>query len=202
VTANKSALAVHRDLAWALKQQAKRTGEESPSVRGSDWRTAVVTTVNTEGTVAADGIPAIRCMETYVLPTVGDVIVIDQNSSGNWIAWGRTATTSQGWTNLTLAAGYENPGHGWTASYLREGRRIWLRGRIGPTAGSIADGATLLTLPAAIRPSAVAAWAVTRDASVMPATTRLEIIAGGIVRTFQSSNLPTWVSLDGISYTI
>ena len=203
MSANKPALAVRRDLAYAIKQQAKRAGEESPSVRGSDWRTAVVTAVNGDGTVAADGIPAIRCMETYVLPTVGDLIVIDQNSSGNWLAWGRTATTSQVWTTLTLAAGFQNPGHGYTASYLREGRRIWLRGRIGPTAGTIADGATLLTLPAAIRPSETAAWAVTRDASVFPAVVRLEIIpTTGVLRTYQASNLPLWVGLDGISYTI
>ncbi|KOG33281.1 hypothetical protein [Streptomyces resistomycificus] len=202
MSTSKPALAVHRDLAWALKQQAKRTGEESPSVRGSDWRTATVTAVNGDGTVAADGIPSIRCMETYVLPAVGDVIVIDQNSMGNWLAWGRTATSGQGWTPLTLAAGFQNPGHGYTASYLREGRRIWLRGRIGPTAGTIADGATILTLPAAIRPSETVAWAVVRDATVVPAVLRLEIVTTGVLRTFQSSNLPTWVGLDGISYTI
>jgi hypothetical protein len=103
---------------------------------------------------------------------------------------------------LTLAAGYGNPGHGWTASYLREGRRIWLRGRISPNAGTIADGATLLTLPPAIQPGVAVAWAVARDASVMPAVCRLEIMNTGVVRTFQSSNLPSWVALDGISYTI
>ena len=198
----KSGHSIHRDLAWALKQQAQRAGEQAPSVRGSDWRLATVTAVNADGTVDADGIPSIRCMETYVLPAVGDVIVIDQNSSGNWLAWGRTVISSQGWTNLTLASGYQNPGHGWTASYLREGRRIWLRGRIGPTTGGIPDGDTLLTLPAAIRPGVAAGWAVVRDASVTPATLRLEITNTGVVRTFQSTNLPTWIALDGISYTI
>lgn len=201
---NRPAPAINRDLTAALRRQAQRVGEETPSVRGSDWRLAVVTTVNTDGTVAADGIPSIRCMETYILPTVGDVIVIDQNSSGNWLAWGRTATVKQDWTTLTLAAGFQNPGHGYTAGYLREGRRVWLRGRIGPTSGTIADGDTLLTLPAAIRPSGnpSVAWAVTRDASVVPAVCRLEISTSGAIRTFQSSNLPTWVALDGISYTI
>lgn len=196
--------AITRDLKEAMRRQAQRVGEETPAVRGSDWRLAVVTTVNGDGTVAADGIPSIRCMESYVLPTVGDVIVIDQNSAGNWLAWGRTATTGQGWTNLTLAAGYTNPGHGYTASYLREGRRIWLRGRIGPTSGTIPNGDTLLTLPGAILPadSPSVAWAVTRDASVFPATIRLEITDAGVIRTYQSADLPTWVALDGISYTI
>jgi hypothetical protein len=170
-------------------------------VRGSDWRLATVTAVNADGTIDADGIEDIRCIETYSLPAVGDVVVLDQNSMGNWLCRGRTATTSD-WTTLTLAAGYQNPGHGWTASYLRQGRRVWLRGRIGPASGTIADGATLATLPTAIRPSASAAWAVTRDATVVPAVVRLEINTSGVVRTFQSSNFPSWVALDGISYTI
>ncbi|MFI8191337.1 hypothetical protein ACIF8T_21380 [Streptomyces sp. NPDC085946] len=198
----KSSHAATRDLAWALKQQARRTGERAPSVRGSDWRLATVTADNGDGTVDADGIEDIRCMESYVLPAVGDVIVITQSSSGNWLAWGRTTTAGPGWTTLTLAAGYQNPGHGYTASYLLEGRRVWMRGRIGPTSGTIADGATLATLPAGIRPTNAVAWAVARDAAVMPAVCRLEITSAGVLRTFQSSNLPSWVALDGISYTI
>lgn len=97
---NRPAPAITRDLKAALRRQSQRVGEETPSVRGSDWRLATVTAVNGDGTVAADGIPAIRCMESYLLPTVGDVIVIDQNSAGNWLAWGRTATSSDpvgGW---------------------------------------------------------------------------------------------------------
>lgn len=197
-----SAHGTRRDLTDALKRQAVRAGAQAPAVRGSDWRLATVTAVGTNGTVDADGIPGIRCMEAYRLPAVGDVIVIDQSSSGNWLAWGRTAAYNQDWTNLTLATGYQNPGHGYTASYLREGRRIWLRGRIGPTSGTIADGATLLTLPAAIQIGVNASWAVTRDATVVPSTIRLEITNTGVVKTFQASNLPSWVSLDGISYTI
>lgn len=200
----KSSHASTRDLKYAIQQAAKRTGEQAPSVRGSDWRLATVTADNGDGTVDADDIPDIRCMEPYTLPAVGDVIIITQSSSGNWAAWGRTTSYDPDWVNLTLAAGFQNPGHGYTASYLREGRRIWLRGRIGPTSGSIADGATLLTLPAAIRPAGATAvaWAVARDAAVVPATLRLEILTTGVIRTFQSTNLPTWVSLDGISFTI
>jgi hypothetical protein len=90
----KSGLGTHRDLAHALKQQAKRTGERSPSVRGADWQMATVTAVNADGTVDADSIPAIRCMETYALPTVGDVIYITQSGTGNWLAWGRGSAGS------------------------------------------------------------------------------------------------------------
>lgn len=198
----KSSHASTRDLKWAIQQAAKRTGERAPSVRGSDWRLATVTAENGDGTVDADDIPDIRIMESYRQPAVGDVIVITQSSSGNWLAWGRTVANDPDWVNLTLAAGFQNPGHGWTASYLREGRRIYLRGRIGPTSGTIADGATLLTLPAAIQPTQTLAWGVARDASVMPAVCRLEIVTTGVIRTFQSSNLPSWVALDGMTYTI
>lgn len=90
---SKSAHAVRRDLASALKAQAQRTGEQTPSVRGADWRLATVTAVNAGGTVDADGVPAIRRLKSYTAPAVGDVIVISQSSSGNWIALGPLATT-------------------------------------------------------------------------------------------------------------
>ncbi|MGW4603739.1 hypothetical protein ACWENS_10760 [Streptomyces sp. NPDC004532] len=88
----KSSLGTERDLAYALGQQSKRTGESEPSVRGADWRIATVTAVGSDGTVTADGIASIRCMETYVQPTAGDLIYITQSSIGNWLAWGRGST--------------------------------------------------------------------------------------------------------------
>lgn len=88
----KSSHAGNRDLAGALKRQAKRTGEQTPSVRGSDWRLATVTAVGA-GTVTADGM-TVRCLETYSMPLVGDVIVISQSSNGNWIAHGRTSAAA------------------------------------------------------------------------------------------------------------
>ncbi|GAP46859.1 hypothetical protein [Streptomyces azureus] len=198
---DKSLFAHAREYADFQATEAVRAGANSPAVRGSDWRLATVTAVNPNGTVDADGIDDIRCIDTYTLPAVGDVIRIDQSSSGNWLAMGTLATVS-GWTTLALAAGYTNPGHGYTASWMREGRRIWMRGRIGPTSGTIPDGDTLATIPTAIRPGVAVAWAVARDAGAMPAVCRLEITAAGALRTFQSTNLPTWVSLDGLSYTI
>jgi len=93
VTVDRPALAVHRDLAWALKQQAKRTGEQESAVRGSDWRLATVSAVGTDGTVTADGIVC-RRLETYPNAAVTDVIAISQSSAGNWLAWGRMAADS------------------------------------------------------------------------------------------------------------
>lgn len=80
-----------RDLKAALQQQARRAGERSPKVRGADWRTATVTAVGT-GTVTADGIVC-RRLKSYTTPTVGDVTIISQSGSGNWIALGPLATT-------------------------------------------------------------------------------------------------------------
>ncbi|MPY47169.1 hypothetical protein [Streptomyces acidicola] len=90
----KTSHASTRDLAAALKQSAQKTGEQSPSVRGADWRLATVTAIGA-GTVTADSIVC-RRLETYRNPVVGDVIVITQSSSGNWLAAGRTAVDSDG----------------------------------------------------------------------------------------------------------
>lgn len=89
----KSPHATTRDLASAVAQRAKRAGEQAPSVRGSDWRLATVTTVNTDGTVVVDGALKVRRMASYASPTVGQVIRIDQSSSGNWVALGPLATS-------------------------------------------------------------------------------------------------------------
>lgn len=89
----KSGHSIRRDLASALKQQAKRAGEQAPSVRGGDWRLATVTAVNGDGTVDVDGIDDVRRMAFYTGPAVGQVIRIDQSSSGNWVAMGPLATS-------------------------------------------------------------------------------------------------------------
>lgn len=195
---------VHRDLVAALKSQSTRAGEQAPSVRGADWRTATVTAVGA-GTITADGIVA-RCMERYALPAIGDVAVIFQSSNGNWIALGRLASTASTWTNLTLASGYINPGHGYTASWMRDGSRIHLRGRIGLTGGGgIPNATTIATIPTGIRPAGgvAAGWATARDNGLYPSVTRVEITDTGVLRTYDSSTpLPTWIALDGITYTI
>lgn len=87
----RSAFSVRRSLAASLKRQSVRAGAEDPSVRGADWRLATVTTVGTDGTVTADGIPSIRCLDSYTQPAVGDLIAISQSSIGNWAALGRLA---------------------------------------------------------------------------------------------------------------
>lgn len=90
----KSGHATTRELASALRQQAARVGTATPAVRGADWRLAVVTVVHTEGTVEVEEAPdiPIRRLASYTAPAVGDVIVVSQSSSGNWLAFGRLAT--------------------------------------------------------------------------------------------------------------
>lgn len=191
-----------RALADAIASTARQQGEATPAVRGADWQTAIVTAVDaTPGTVDCGAIRA-RRLPTYLVPAVGDQIVITRSGSGNWLAVGTLSATSGTWQTLTLASGYSNPGHGYTASYLREGRRVTLRGRIGANTGTIASGATIATLPAAIRPadSAVIGWAAPRNGGASDNLIRMEITDAGVLHTFESVNPPTWVSLDGVSY--
>lgn len=103
---------INRDLVSGLKGLAKRAGEQSPSVRGADWRLATVTAVNSDGTVDADGIPSIRRTEFYRNALVGDVIVLTQASSGNLLALGRMLSVADPpWVsyNPTWTAATTNP---------------------------------------------------------------------------------------------
>lgn len=191
------------DMADAIRAASLEAGAGAPEVRGAEWSTATVTALGA-GTVTC-GVIVARRLDSYHSPTVGDRVYVAQSGMGNWIALGRAATTGDTWTNLTLAAGYINPGHGHTASWLREGRRIWLRGRIGRTGGAtIPNNATIATMPAAILPAGGVdvGWAVARDATTYPASVRIDITTAGILRTYETDSLPTWIGLDGISYTI
>lgn len=108
--------AVVQQLADALHQSAVQAGASSPEVRGADWRLAAVTTVNTDGTVVADGITA-RRVDTYLNATVGDLIGITQNSRGSWLALGRLApTTDTEWTTYTPTVS-----GGGSATWARDG---------------------------------------------------------------------------------
>lgn len=87
----KSAHSANRELGAALKRAAQRTGEQTPAVRGADWRLATVTAVLGGGLVEVDEAMDVRRLASYTAPTVDDVIVISQSSSGNWIALGPLA---------------------------------------------------------------------------------------------------------------
>lgn len=81
-------------LADAIRQQAVQAGAATPAVRGADWRTAIVQTVNSDGTVlTTDGITA-RRLESYTGPKAGDKVIVTTSSSGNWLALARTASAA------------------------------------------------------------------------------------------------------------
>ncbi|MFJ4785164.1 hypothetical protein [Streptomyces sp. NPDC088794] len=210
---SRPALAVHRDLSAALKSQAKRTGEQSPSVRGSDWRLATVTAVNTNGTVDADGIPAIRRMDTYQAPAVDDVIVISQSSSGNWIAEGRTASATDpvgAWTAIPLASGFTSTHTVFGPAQYRivtahGSRRVELRGSVDCTSSVTAQTNFSTALPTAARPSVARSWVGRRNYSANTnGVIAMEITTGGVMNVFGSASpsQTDWFALDGCHYEL
>ncbi|MFI9012575.1 H-type lectin domain-containing protein [Streptomyces griseus] len=111
----RSAHRAARDLVGALRRQTARVGSETPSVRGADWRIAVVAAVNAGAdTVTTDDGIVVRRWESYLAPAVGDIIGITQSGGGSWGTWGRwaagtghratqTGTALLSWTSASFA---------------------------------------------------------------------------------------------------
>lgn len=131
---------------------ARRTAQNTPAVRGSDWRSATVATVNSDGTITTtDGIPA-RRDETYTSPTVGDLVYITRSGSGNWRATGRPAVGPGGWQPITLAANWGLSGSYYTPAYRIEvGGAASLCG-LAVFSGSLSTGVTVGTVAAEATP--------------------------------------------------
>ncbi|MFF5609245.1 hypothetical protein ACFY65_23140 [Streptomyces cellulosae] len=143
----------HRDLAWAVRQAARRVGEQSPSVRGSDWRQAIVQTVNADGTVTTvDGIVA-RRMHTYLAPAEGDVIVVTVSSVGDWLAAGRMASGDGAWVPFTLAGTWTANANYYTPAYRLNGDGTASLSGLASMSGALTSGMVVATLPAAARPA-------------------------------------------------
>ncbi|MGH3584714.1 MAG: hypothetical protein ACRDQ0_00160 [Pseudonocardia sp.] len=143
-----------QSLADEMVRQALAAGAATPDVRGSDWRLATVATVGSSGTVTTtDGIVA-RRLDSYMNPTIGDLIRIDISSAGDWTTPGRTATTAvRGWTSYTptWTAGTTNPTIGnavRTGRYQRFEKTCHIAIRLvpGSTTG-FGSGAYLFGLP-------------------------------------------------------
>lgn len=180
---SKGSHGVHRDLASALKQQAQRSGEQAPSVRGSDWRLATVTTVGTDGTVTADGIVC-RRMAAYQAPAVGDLISISQSSNGNWRAEGRMVPTAgDGWQAPTMTSPWiAYPGGGnYQAPRCRKlsNGLVVLEGLVASNSVSVTGTSNVLTLPAGYAPSA---WLPFPMITTGNAVRQLEVTETGVVR--------------------
>ncbi|MGA4875809.1 hypothetical protein [Streptomyces lydicamycinicus] len=197
-----SELAIHADLADALRRQATQAGADSPTVRGSDWRQAIVATVNTDGTVVtSDGIIA-RRMATYVTPTVGETIVVSISSSGNWLAHGRIApvSTAGTWQTLTLSGGWTTFGSPyWTPSYRINGDGTVSLSGLAKAPASAAQPQTICTLPAGIVPASKSRFA-TEVANAVHGV--LDVNATGTLQIQDYSGNAGWAALDGVQYRL
>ena len=155
--------------------------------------------VSIGGTVVEAGV-----IEHYI-PNVGDMVAVAKQDS-SWLVIGAIQRTE--WIPFTtLAAGYGVAGSGAVPAYRVVGNQVYWRGRVGPSAGTIASGATILTVPASIRPmdnaTANFGWSVARGLpGTGTATIRVDINAStGIFRTLDNSSAqPSWVELGEINY--
>ncbi|MEU1071948.1 MULTISPECIES: hypothetical protein [unclassified Streptomyces] len=148
-----SGLAVHSSLADAITQQAVQAGASAPAVRGSNWRLAVVQSVGSDGTITTtDGVVA-RRQESYGNPAVNDLIVIDVSGAGNWLARGRLAASTGQWTSFSLAASWSANASYYTPAYRLHGDGTASLCGLAQLSGSLADGATVATLPTEARPA-------------------------------------------------
>lgn len=197
-----SELAIHADLADALRRQATQAGADSPAVRGSDWRQAIVATVNTDGTVVtSDGVIA-RRMATYVTPTAGETIVVSISSSGNWLAHGRIApvSTAGTWQLLTLSGGWTTFGSPyWTPSYRINGDGTVSLSGLAKAPASAAQPQTICTLPAGIVPASKSRFA-TEVANAVHGV--LDVNATGTLQIQDYSGNAGWAALDGVQYRL
>ncbi|MFJ7998931.1 hypothetical protein ACIQ7D_17545 [Streptomyces sp. NPDC096310] len=143
------------DLAAELIQASRTAGAADPQVRGADWRTGTVTSVNVDGTVTIGAIRARRIPDAYPSPVVGDWIVISQSGTGNWIAHGRlaSATASNGaWAGLGFGTGYSAASGYQAPQYRVIGDTVHLRGSFTKSS-TLGYGDVLTTLPVGARPN-------------------------------------------------
>lgn len=212
-----------RRLADAFVHAAVRAGETTPAVRGADWRTATVTVVGA-GTVTADGIVC-RCLDSYALPLVGDLAVITQSSSGNWLAVGRTTDGSAvGWVTPTLGTGYTQGNTSSTGNNngpIRYRRVPWLGTWFmewdgGANRANGAQNSNILSsaLASQYRPAARASMVIARNATSITGVAnstsvvhslKIDFDADGTVSLVSSTagDVETnWFSLKGCRYPL
>ena len=144
------------------------------------------------------------------VPLVGDLVAVARQDS-SWLVLGPFQTDGTtydtGWVAFTLGAGITPQGTGAVPSYRRIGNHVYWKGRVGVAAGTLANGTTLLTVPAGFLPSDIATanygWGVARSANAGASSTcRIDIVAStGVLRTFDTTaNLPTWVDIGEVNY--
>ncbi|MFE4857391.1 hypothetical protein [Streptomyces sp. NPDC056670] len=188
--------AVTSALTDALFQQAQSAGSASPTVRGADWRLAVVATVNSDGTVVTtDGI-TVRRSDMYVTPTVGDTIAVTISGSGNWLTNGRIApaSTAGTWQNLTFSGTWS----AWGSPYFTPAYRINGDGTVSlcglaKAPASTTGLSTIANLPAAARPASKARFVTEVNTNVYAV---LDVLASGDIQVSDYTGTASWTSLD------
>lgn len=189
-------------LAGALREQAVQAGQDAPRVRGADWRTAIVQTISSDGTVTtSDGITARRAA-TYLTPAAGDQIVLTQSGAGNWLAAGRLApaSTAGTWQPISLASGWTAWGSPyWTPAYRINGDfTVSLSGMARAPAGGLATPANVGTLPAGVPPTK-ARFTTEVGTGIFGA---IDVNTSGVIQILDYSGNASWASLDIIHYRL
>lgn len=220
-----SASATPAELADALRQQAVSVGASTPSVRGADWRQAIVATVNSDGTVeTTDGITA-RRLETYQGPAAADRIIVTLSGSGNWLALGRTLTGADtAWVTPTLGTGYtqgNSSTQGNNNGPIRYRRVFWLGTWYmewdgGATRANGAQTTNILSaaLATAYRPTNRASFSIARNATSIAGVAASTSVVHSVKVDFeQDGTVPlissaagstetNWFALKGIRYPL
>ncbi|MFK0182292.1 hypothetical protein ACIQVR_40780 [Streptomyces xanthochromogenes] len=194
--------AVVAGLSDALFQQAQAAGSASPTVRGADWRLAVVATVNSDGTiVTTDGI-TVRRSDMYVTPVVGDTIAVTISSAGNWLAWCRTApaTTAGTWQNLTFSGTWS----AWGSPYFTPAYRINGDGTVSlcglaKAPASTTGASTITNLPAAARPAFKARFVTEVNTNVYGV---IDVFPSGDVQINDYTGTASWAALDAARFRL
>lgn len=183
-SAPSSSLAVIARLADAIGGVAAQVGANDPQVRGSDWQTALVTVVGTDGTVTAAGIIARRSRH-YADAAIGDLIVLTNSGSGNWVALCKLAPSdgSDAWLAPSLTAPWINyvGAGGYTGARYRRyaDGDVALEGVIFSNGTSVSGTTSVFTLPAGFRPPTIEVFTVLTTGN---AVRQMEVTAAGLVR--------------------
>ncbi|WP_327738467.1 hypothetical protein OG749_36395 [Streptomyces nojiriensis] len=190
------------DLADILHGQVRQASDQDPSIRGADWRLAVVASIQTTGTVTTtDGVVA-RRTDMYVTPLVGDTIILTVSGMGNWLAVGRIApsTTAGTWQALT----YNGTWSAWGSPFYSPAYRIEGDGTVSLSGLARAPAATsgvstVATLPVPARPAAAVYRSILVNAGV---NGTLMIDTDGTMQIRDYTGTAGWAAFDGVTFRI
>ncbi|MGW6946198.1 hypothetical protein ACWGHD_04645 [Streptomyces xanthophaeus] len=190
------------DLADILYHQVRQASDQDPSIRGADWRLAVVSSIQTTGTVTTTDNIIARRTDLYVTPVVGDTIILTVSGVGNWLAVGRMApvSTAGTWQALT----YNGTWSAWGGTYyppayrINGDRTVSLCG-LARAPAATAGTSTIATLPAAARPAQDVRLGCIVNSGVPAA---LLVNQDGTVQIADYTGTAVWAALDGANFRL